>query len=149
MQRVVGRIYGKKYSWQGHKDRNRHMCRIKRSGQARLVYVWDIIRNSPTAKRWAHGYAWPKEALSGLRGGWYLVICFVSYVFYPSRLLQTLKGILQQNFCLLRFKTSCKTNKQANQTNKQQISKCIDTFRRRSSATLFIMFPSIPQFSET
>ena len=30
----------KKYSWKGHKDRNRHRNRIKRSGKARLVYVW-------------------------------------------------------------------------------------------------------------
>ena len=36
--RVVGRIYEMKYSWKGHKDRNRHKNRIKRSGQARLVY---------------------------------------------------------------------------------------------------------------
>ena len=28
-----------KYSWKGRKDRNRHKNRIKRSGQARLVYV--------------------------------------------------------------------------------------------------------------
>ena len=28
-----------KYSWKGPKDRNRHENRIKRSGQARLVYV--------------------------------------------------------------------------------------------------------------
>ena len=28
-----------KYSWKGHGDRNRHKNRIKRSGQARLVYV--------------------------------------------------------------------------------------------------------------
>ena len=27
---VVGRIYGMKYSWKGHKDRNRHKNRIKR-----------------------------------------------------------------------------------------------------------------------
>ena len=28
-----------KYSWKGHKDRNRHKNKIKRSEQARLVYV--------------------------------------------------------------------------------------------------------------
>ena len=37
--RVVGIISGRKYSGKGHKDRNRHKNRIKRSGQARLVYV--------------------------------------------------------------------------------------------------------------
>ena len=37
------------------KDRNRHKNRIKRSGQARLVYVWDINRNIPTTRRWAAG----------------------------------------------------------------------------------------------
>ena len=45
-RRVVGRIYGMKYSWKGHKERNRHKNRIKRSGQARLVYVFDI--NQPS-----------------------------------------------------------------------------------------------------
>ena len=30
MQRIVGRIYGMKYSWNGHKDRNRHKNRIKK-----------------------------------------------------------------------------------------------------------------------
>ena len=29
-RRVVGRIYGMKYSWKGHKDRNRHKNRIKK-----------------------------------------------------------------------------------------------------------------------
>ena len=38
-QRVVRRIYGMKYSWKGHIDRNRHQTRTKRSGQAWLVYV--------------------------------------------------------------------------------------------------------------
>ena len=38
-RRVVRRIYGTKYSSKGLKDRNRHKNRIKRSGQAQLVYV--------------------------------------------------------------------------------------------------------------
>ena len=46
-RRVVGRFYGMKYSWKGHKDRNRHKNRIKRSGQARIVYVKDINCNIP------------------------------------------------------------------------------------------------------
>ena len=37
-RRVVGRVYGMKYSWKGHKHRNRHKDRIKTSGQTRLVY---------------------------------------------------------------------------------------------------------------
>ena len=52
-RRVVGRIYGTKYSWKGHKDRNRHKNRVQRSGQARLIYVMDINRNIPTTGRWA------------------------------------------------------------------------------------------------
>ena len=31
-----------KYSWKGHKDRNRHKDRIKRSGQARLVITQTV-----------------------------------------------------------------------------------------------------------
>ena len=31
-----------KYGWKGHKDRNRHKNRIKRSGQGRLVYVYTV-----------------------------------------------------------------------------------------------------------
>ena len=34
-----------------HEDRNRHKSRIKRSGQARLVYVKNINRNIPTTWR--------------------------------------------------------------------------------------------------
>ena len=33
---------GLKHHWKGHKDRNRHKNRIRRSGQGRLVYVFDI-----------------------------------------------------------------------------------------------------------
>ena len=45
---VVGRIYGMKYCLKDHKDRNRHKNRIKRSGQARLVYVGHTNRKIPT-----------------------------------------------------------------------------------------------------
>ena len=48
-RRVVGRIYGMKYSWKGHKDRNRHKNRIKRSGQARLSCLL-YYRKSETKK---------------------------------------------------------------------------------------------------
>ena len=54
-RRVVRRIYGMKYSWKGHKNRNRHKNRMKRSGQARLVYVKDINCDILTTWRWARG----------------------------------------------------------------------------------------------
>ena len=56
-RRVVGRIYGMKYSWKGHKDtRNRQKNRKKkRSGQAGLVYIKNVNRNGPTTWRWARG----------------------------------------------------------------------------------------------
>ena len=48
-RRVVGRTDGIKYGSKGHKETNGHKNRIKRSGQARLVYVKNIInRNIPT-----------------------------------------------------------------------------------------------------
>ena len=54
--RVVGRIYGIKYSWKGHKDR------IRRSGQAPLVYVKNINRSiPPTTWRWARGDPWRND----------------------------------------------------------------------------------------
>ena len=37
---------------------DRHKNRIKRSGQAWLVYVCDINRNIPTTRRWARGDLW-------------------------------------------------------------------------------------------
>ena len=54
-RRVVGRIYGMKYSWKGHKDRNRHKNRINGSGPVGLVYVKNVNRNIPTTWRLAHG----------------------------------------------------------------------------------------------
>ena len=45
-----------------HKDRNGHKNIIKTSGQARLVYVFDINRNIPTTWRWARG-DWRGRAL--------------------------------------------------------------------------------------
>ena len=54
-RRAVGRNYGMKYNSKGHKDRNRHSNGIKRSGQARLVYVFDMNHNIPTTWRWARG----------------------------------------------------------------------------------------------
>ena len=42
-------------SWKGHKDRNRYKNRIKRSGQARLVYVKNINRDISTTWRWTRG----------------------------------------------------------------------------------------------
>ena len=54
-RKVVGRIYGMKYTWKGHKDGDRHKNRLKTSGQARLVYVKNINRDIPTTWRWARG----------------------------------------------------------------------------------------------
>ena len=55
-RRVVGRIYGVKYSRKGHKDRNRHENSVKGRGQARLVYVKNVNRNIQTTWRWARGH---------------------------------------------------------------------------------------------
>ena len=52
-RRVVGKIHGMKRSWKGHKDRNRHKNKIKRSWQALLLYVKDINCNIPTTWKWA------------------------------------------------------------------------------------------------
>ena len=41
-----------KYSWKGHKDRNRLKNRIKRSGEAWLVYVRNRNSNNSTTWRW-------------------------------------------------------------------------------------------------
>ena len=62
-RRVVERIYGMKYSWKGHRDRNSHKYRTKMSGQARLVYVKkqttattkNMNHNIPTTWRWTYG----------------------------------------------------------------------------------------------
>ena len=44
-----------KYIWKGHQDRYRHKNRMKRSGQAWLVYVKNINCNILTTWRWARG----------------------------------------------------------------------------------------------
>ena len=46
-RRVVGIIYGMKYSRKDRKDRNRYRNGIKRNGQARLVYVKALTATSP------------------------------------------------------------------------------------------------------
>ena len=50
---MVGRIYGMKHSGKGHEDRNRHKNRIKRSGQARLAYVYEVSPGG-TKKQWPY-----------------------------------------------------------------------------------------------
>ena len=45
-RRVFGRVFGMKYSWKGHKDRNWHKNGINRNG-ARLVYVKALTATSP------------------------------------------------------------------------------------------------------
>ena len=39
-RRVVGRTYGMKYSWKGHKDRNRHKNRIKQRASSVGLCLW-------------------------------------------------------------------------------------------------------------
>ena len=62
----------KKKSWKGRKYINRHQNRIKRSGQARLVYVFDINRDNPTTWRRARGVrknrilTWSKQPIKGI-----------------------------------------------------------------------------------
>ena len=54
-RRVVERIYEMGYRWKGHKDRNRHKNRIKRTGKARLVYIremYDVHREEPQPSFW-------------------------------------------------------------------------------------------------
>ena len=51
-----------KYSWKGHKVRNSHKNRIKRSGQAWLPNVKNISRNIPTTWRWARGDNFKKKS---------------------------------------------------------------------------------------
>ena len=50
--------FGMKYSWKGHKNRNRHKNRIKRSGKLGW-FMSDINHNIPTMWRWARrGTGW-------------------------------------------------------------------------------------------
>ena len=79
-RRVVGRMYGIKYNWKGHKCRNKHKNRMTRSGQARLLHVFDINRNIPTKRRWARGdkriRGWVIRALYRRRvSSWILTFC--------------------------------------------------------------------------
>ena len=50
-----------KYSLKGRKDRKRQKDRIKKSGQARLVYVQDINRNIPATWRSARADKFVKD----------------------------------------------------------------------------------------
>ena len=54
-----------KYRLKGHKDRNRHENRIKRSGQARLVYV----KNKVAIPHHAKMSPWGREREKGGREG--------------------------------------------------------------------------------
>ena len=71
------------YSWKSHKDRNKN--RKKRSGQAQLVSVKNINRNSPTTWRRVHTDP-PNENL-------------VSWCFEPSQQQRITSG-LNTNFTL-------------------------------------------------
>ena len=97
-QRVAGRIHGMKYCSKGHKDRNRHKNRIKRSGQARLVYVIDINHNIPTTWKWARGDTKEeeerkKERMEDRKKEW--MICTLSFVAVDPDLLP-LTPVLQK-----------------------------------------------------
>ena len=91
-RRVVGRIYEMKYSWKVHKDKNRHKNRIKRSGQARLVYVRDINRNVPTTWRGACGHREDKRNTSII-----LILPNTHYKFY------IIISTLSPRFCEVSF----------------------------------------------
>ena len=62
-QIVVRRIYEMKYNWKGHKEKKRNKNRIKKSGQARLDYVFDINHNI-SMWRWAREVIHPLTHLS-------------------------------------------------------------------------------------
>ena len=79
-----------KYCSKGHKDRNRHKNRIKRSGQARLVYVIDINHNIRTTWKWARGDTKEeeerkKERMEDRKKEW--MICTLSFVAVDPDLL--------------------------------------------------------------
>ena len=59
------------YHWNSHKDSKRHKNRIlkKKSGQAGLVYVWNINHNIPTMWGWSHRVLQP-DALQVLYFEW-------------------------------------------------------------------------------
>ena len=65
---VVGRLYGMKYSRKGHKDRNRHKNRIKRSGRARLVVSLTEALTSPPLEGEPVGTRW-RSKKGGGEGG--------------------------------------------------------------------------------
>ena len=106
-----------KYSWTGHEERNKHNNRIKRSGQARLVYVrhkpWNphhmLNRNIPTTWRWARGARdartdfllqesnwWQREK----RSASFYIVCSFEKEDFP----QSSHPVL---FCLLRSSLIC------------------------------------------
>ena len=113
-RRVVGRIYGMNYSWKGHKHRNRHKNRIKRSGEVRLVYVYDINHNIPTTWRWARGDARKpsKEKVhftAKYRGCYFITVRCVresaeTERFLPQRPNNPTKTFATRGSCALRYR---------------------------------------------
>ena len=77
-RRVGGGIYEMKNSWKDHKDRNRHKSRIKRSGQARLVYVKDKLQHPHHVKVSLRGLVQESSARteSLKQNPWYITCCF-------------------------------------------------------------------------
>ena len=53
--KLFGRIYGMKCSWKGHKNKNRHKNRIKRSVRVQMVDVFYINHNILATWGLAHG----------------------------------------------------------------------------------------------
>ena len=87
-RRVVGRIYGMKYSWKGHTDTNKHKNKQKkRSGQARLIYVKSINSNIPIMWRWAYG---DLQSWSWAECQWIYILCatFISFRVLEARLVR-------------------------------------------------------------
>ena len=62
------------------KDKNRRKNRIKRRGQARLVYVKGITRSIPTTWRWARWDCWDRDIfISKLWSRLSLFRCIISF----------------------------------------------------------------------
>ena len=89
-RKVDGRIYGMKYSWKGHKDRNRHKNRIKRRRLARLVYVKNINCNIPTTWRWPRGDS--LKGKSEIDGSFHIPKSFTLYGLITFRIKRGLRN---------------------------------------------------------
>ena len=125
-RRVVGRLYGTKYSWQGHKARNRHKNKIKRSRQGRLVYVrhkpWQPhhVKGNPrglgpkqqliNTSSWRYPHQWGTDSM--------LTICSTSvrvkHWFKRSLVLIAVKHVLPSTILRTLWDFSCRAKKDFN-----------------------------------